>query len=295
MCRWPRACRGPSSRFALPGRDERLLSLELSAARGDWGKQNMTLSGKRVLVTGGTRGIGRATVEAFIAQGARVVLGGSTRASTDQALAELGTPVNLHGVAGDMGVVADCRRVVETALDMLGGLDVLLNNAGKAGLVTPITEVSEADFDATIAVNVRAVYFCTKFAVPALRWSRGNVVNVSSILGIRGSGSGDSVYSASKGAVIALTRDLAVELGPDIRVNCICPGAVDTDMLRDLGRHLGKGDVAAGYDVLTRNTPAKRVAQPAEIARAILYLASDAASFVTGSVQVVDGGATVVV
>lgn len=255
----------------------------------------MTLSGKRVLITGGTRGIGRATVEAFLAQDARVVLTGSTQTSVDQVLTALCAPSNVYGIAGDMSLVADCRRIVAAATDRLGGLDVLVNNAGKAGLVTPITEVSEADFDATMAVNVRAVYFCTKFAVPALRVSRGNVVNVSSILGIRGSGSGDSAYCASKGAVIAMTRDLAVELGPEIRVNCICPGAVDTDMLRDLGRHLGKGDVAAGYDVLTRNSPARRVAQPSEIARVIVYLASDAASFVTGSVQVVDGGATVVV
>lgn len=255
----------------------------------------MSLSGKRVLVTGGTRGIGRATVKAFLAAGAEVAFCGSTQASADNAVAELGRPKELFGLAGDMRVVADCQRVVAGAISALGGLDVLVNNAGHAGLVTPITEVTEADFDATMAVNVRAVYFCTKFATPALRASRGNIVNISSILGIRGAGSGDSVYCASKGAVIALTRDLAVELGPDIRVNCVCPGAVDTDMLQELGRHLGKGDVAAGYDMLTRNTPAKRVAQPSEIAQAITYLASDAASFVTGAVQVVDGGATIVV
>jgi NAD(P)-dependent dehydrogenase (short-subunit alcohol dehydrogenase family) len=255
----------------------------------------MEFSGKRVLVTGGTRGIGRATVEAFLAQGAKVAVSGSTQKTVENTLAELSEPARLIGVAGDMRHVDDCARVVGTAIDRLGGLDVLINNAGMAGLVTPIGEITEEQFDATIAVNVKAVYFCTKFAVPALRDAKGNVVNISSILALRGSGSGDSVYCASKGAVISMTRDLAAELGPDIRVNCVCPGAVDTDMLRDLGRHLGNGDVAAGYDILTRNSPAKRVAQPAEIARSILYLASDAASFVTGSVQVVDGGATIAI
>ena len=99
-----------------------------------------------------------------------------------------------------------------------------------------------------------------------------------------------SLYCASKGGVVNLTRDLAIELAPDIRMNCICPGAVDTEMLQDVGRLLGKGDVAAGYAILTHNRPMKRVAHASEIANAILYLASDHASFVTGSIHVVDGG-----
>ena len=119
---------------------------------------------------------------------------------------------------------------------------------------------------------------------------KGNVVNVASILGLGGRGAGLSLYCASKGGVVNLTRDLAIELAPDIRVNCICPGAVDTEMLQEVGRSLGKGDVTAGYAILTQNRPMKRVARASEIANAILYFASDLASFVTGSIKVVDGG-----
>jgi NAD(P)-dependent dehydrogenase (short-subunit alcohol dehydrogenase family) len=141
-----------------------------------------------------------------------------------------------------------------------------------------------------VNVNLRAVFFCTRYAVPALRAAKGAIVNVASILGLGGRGGGLSLYCASKGGVVNLTRDLAIELAPDVRVNCVCPGAVDTEMLQELGRALGDGDVAAGYDVLTRHRPMPRVARAAEIASAILWLASDAASFATGAIQVVDGG-----
>jgi NAD(P)-dependent dehydrogenase (short-subunit alcohol dehydrogenase family) len=101
-----------------------------------------------------------------------------------------------------------------------------------------------------------------------------------------------TLYCASKDGVVNMSRDLAMELAPDIRVNCVCPGAVDTEMLQDLGRELGKGDVSAGYAILTQNRPMKRVARAPEIANAILYLASDLASFVTGSIHAIDGGVT---
>jgi NAD(P)-dependent dehydrogenase (short-subunit alcohol dehydrogenase family) len=115
---------------------------------------------------------------------------------------------------------------------------------------------------------------------------------VASILGLSGRGAGLSLYCASKGGVVNLTRDAAIELAPDIRVNCLCPGAVDTEMLQDLGRQLGQGDMAAGYAILTQNRPMRRLAHPWEMANAILYLASELASFVTGSIHVVDGGVT---
>ena len=182
------------------------------------------------------------------------------------------------------------RRVVEGAAEALGGLDVLVNNAGVDGPKKPIEAITAAGWDATMNVNLRAVFFCTRYAVPALRASRGNVVNVSSILGLGGRGIGLSPYCASKGGVVNLSRDLAIELAPDIRVNCVCPGAVDTEMLQELGRSLGQGDVQAGYAILTQNRPMQRVARPAEIAGAILWLASDLASFTTGAIQVVDGG-----
>ncbi len=250
----------------------------------------MNFSGKKVLVTGGTRGIGRAAVEAFLRAGARVAVNGGSEKSVAKTLAELAAGGSAVGVAGDLGLVADCRRVVEGAIDKLGGLDVLVNNAGVGGPSAPIDDITEDEWNATLNINLRAVFFCMKYAVPRLRAAKGNVVNVASILGLAGRGSGLSLYCASKAGVVNLTRDLACELAPDIRVNCVCPGAVDTEMLQETGRDLGKGDLAAGYALLTKNRPMKRVAHPSEIANAILYLASDYASFVTGSIHAVDGG-----
>ena len=142
-------------------------------------------------------------------------------------------------------------------------------------------------------VNLRGTFLCIQAAVPSLRQSRGNIVNVASISGIRGHGTGESDYCASKGGVVNLTRDLSLELGPEIRVNCLCPGAIDTDMLRGRGDFLGKGDVAAGYKILAEGNALKRVARPEEMANAILYLASDMASFVTGAIHVADAGMVV--
>jgi NAD(P)-dependent dehydrogenase (short-subunit alcohol dehydrogenase family) len=245
----------------------------------------MDFTGKRVLVTGGTRGIGRATVEAFLRAGARVAVNGSSEASVAKALADLKAGAQAVAATGDLGEVAGCQRVVEGAAATLGGLDVLVNNAGVGGPSKPLEATTAAEWDATVNVNLRAVFFCTKYALPALRATKGTVVNVASILGIRGEGANDSVYCASKGGVVNLTRDLALELAPDIRVNCVCPGPIDTDMLR-----AGKDDVAASFAGISAQTPLKRVARPAEVASAILYLASDLASFVTGAIHVVDGG-----
>jgi len=250
----------------------------------------MNLTRKRVLVTGGTRGIGRATVEAFLAAGARVAVNGSSAASVAAALEGLRERERAVAAPGALGEVAGCRRVVEGAAAALGGLDVLVNNAGVGGPQKPIGEITAEEWDATVNINLRAVFFCTRYAVPALRAAKGSIVNVASILGLGGRGTGLSLYCASKGGVVNMTRDLAIELAPDIRVNCVCPGAVDTDMLQELGRALGDGDVAAGYAKLTQGRPMKRVARAAEIANAILWLASDLASFTTGAIQVVDGG-----
>lgn len=252
----------------------------------------MNFSGKKILVTGGTRGIGRAAVEGFLRAGARVAVNGSSEASVAKTLAELGAGDRTVAAPGNLGFVADCRRVVEGAIAGLQGLDVLVNNAGIGGAGLKIEETTEDDWNEMLNVNLRAVFFCTKHAVPALRASKGNVVNVASILGLGGRGTGLTLYCASKGGVVNMSRDLAIELAPDIRVNCVCPGAVDTEMLQDLGRALGHGDVAAGYAILTQNRPVKRVAQASEIANSILYLASDLASFVTGSTHTVDGGVT---
>ena len=249
----------------------------------------MDFTGKRVLVTGGTRGIGRATVEAFLAAGARVAVNGSTTETADRAVAELDAGDNAFAVPGDIGTVAGCRATVGAAIERLGGLDVLVNNAGAAE-GRALADCDEAQWDRIVDTNLKGTFFCIQAGAPALKEARGCIVNIGSILGVRGSGHYSSIYCASKGGVVNLTRDLAIELGPEIRVNCLCPGAIDTEMLQGLGARLGDGDIEKGYEVLSAKAPLRRVARPQEMANAVLYLASDLASFVTGSIHLADAG-----
>jgi NAD(P)-dependent dehydrogenase (short-subunit alcohol dehydrogenase family) len=247
--------------------------------------------GKNVLVTGGSRGIGQAIVRAFLDYGARVAVNGSTEESTAKALDELDAGDRVVAAPGSVRDVASCKRVVEAAVKGLGGLDVLVNNAGSGG-GKPVEEAEEELWDKILDTNLKGVFFVTKYALPHLRESRGNIVNIASVNGLIGVPKG-SIYCASKAGVIALTRAHAIEFGPDVRVNAICPGGIDTDMLRNLAVRMA-GNVEAGYEIIAADCAAqKRIADPKEIAGPALYLASDLASFVTGSIHVVDGGETV--
>ncbi len=184
----------------------------------------------------------------------------------------------------------DCRRAVEQTVAELGGLDVLFNNAGIIRRAT-VVDADEADWDRVMAVNVKSVFLMSKVAVPVMAAAGGGaIVNTASGWGLVG-GQKAAAYCASKGAVVLLTKAMALDHGPQgIRVNCICPGDTDTAMLRQEAAQLGEPVDRFLADSAQR--PLGRLGRPEEIAQAALYLASDAASFVTGAALVVDGGGT---
>ena len=170
----------------------------------------MVFDGRAVLVTGASRGIGKATAQAFLAGGARVAINGRTEESVAKAIAELGDHDRLVAAPGDVATAAGCEAVVDAALDALGGMDVLINNAGVFERA-PMAESDEALWDSIIDINVKGTYFCSRAALPALEAARGVIVNVASEAGLNGY-AGITVYCASKGAVVNLTRSMALEL-----------------------------------------------------------------------------------
>ena len=247
----------------------------------------MDFSGKRVLVTGGTRGIGRGIVEGFLEAGARVAVNGTSTESVATAIEALGP--GAVAAPGSVASVAGCLETVNQARESLGGLDVLVNNAGASSQRTAIDDVDEAHWHRVVDTNLKGTYFCIKFALPALRESRGNVVNISSTWGIKGQPFA-STYCASKAGVVNLTKALALELAPDVRVNCVLPGAIETDMLRR-SASLMAGDTDSGLAAISKEVPIGRIGAPRDIANGVLYLACESlASFVTGAIHEVDGG-----
>jgi len=244
-----------------------------------------SFEGKRVLVTGGSRGIGRATVEAFREAGARVAVNGRTAESTAEGIVAMGDD-GLIAAPGDIGTVAGCEAAVGAALDAFGGLDVLVNSAGVAK-ARSVETCDEAFWDEVIDINLKGTFFCIRAAAAALRESRGSIVNVASTSGLTGDAN-LSTYCASKGGVVLLTKALSAEFAPDVRINCVCPGWVDTDMAKVYINR--SDDPAAARAEIDAESPMGRIARPDEIAASILYLASKAAGIVTGVVLPIDGG-----
>jgi len=249
----------------------------------------MDFTDKRVLVTGSSRGIGLSIATAFVDDGARVAINGRTPRSVSAAIEELGEGERLVAAPGDIGTVPGCESVVKAASDAFGGLDILVNNAG-VGAGRRIEDSDEAMWDAHVDVNLKGTFFCCRAALSDLRKSKGNIVNIASDAGLMGV-PGLTVYCASKGGVVNMTRAMALEMAPDVRVNSVCPGYVDTDMIRRDSIDKSK-DPSAAEQRMIDCAPLKRIATPAEISHAVLYLASSEARFVTGAALSIDGGAT---
>ncbi|MBT5433347.1 MAG: SDR family oxidoreductase [Rhodospirillaceae bacterium] len=250
---------------------------------------NLDFTGKCILVTGGTRGIGRGIVEAFLEAGARVAVNGSTDESTAKAVSELDAGDRVVAAPGSVGEVAGCNAVVAAAVEGLGGLDVLVNNAGRGGGGT-IEDIDEELWDRVLDTNLKGTFFTIKAAIPHLRASKGNIVNIASVNGMTGVMK-STAYGPSKAGVINMTKCLAQEFAPDVRVNAICPGGVDTDMLQNLAVRKA-GNVPDGYEIIAADCPQGRISDVSELAKPVLFYASDAASFATGSIIAIDGGET---
>ncbi|MER6947303.1 SDR family NAD(P)-dependent oxidoreductase [Nonomuraea sp. NPDC000554] len=250
-----------------------------------------TLEGKVAIVTGGASGIGRATALLFAGHGARVVVADIDGAGAEATVKEIAATVEGPGaravaVRADVADSEDCRRVVETAVATFGGLHVLFNNAGIIRRTTAL-DLDVEEWDRVMAVNVRSVFLMCKHAIPAMT-EGGAIVNTGSGWGLKGGGNAIS-YCASKAAVVNMTRALAIDHAKaGIRVNSVNPGDTDTPMLRDEARQLDEDWAAFEADAADR--PMGRSGSPDEIAQAVLFLASDAASYITGSALVVDGG-----
>lgn len=249
----------------------------------------MQLAGKVALITGAASGIGRATALLFAREGTAIAV---ADVKTDDGQRVADEIIESGGQAFfepmDVTRTADCRRLVERAIRKFGRIDILFNNAGIIRRAT-VLDLSEEDWDRVMAVNVKSIYLLSREVIPHMQKAGGGtIINTSSGWGLAG-GAKATVYCASKGAVVLLTKAMAIDHGPqNIRVNCICPGDTDTEMLGEEAQQLGVQSSRFLADSAKR--PLGRVGTPAEIAQAALYLASDASSFVTGTALVVDGG-----
>jgi len=243
---------------------------------------------KRVLVTGSSRGIGFDIAKTFLQAGARVAINGSTEQSVGAALERFDDSEHTLAAPGNIGTVAGCESAVETAIEAFGGLDILVNNAG-VGAGRPIADCDEATWDAHADVNLKGLFFCCRAAIPELQKSNGNIVNIASDAGLMGV-PGITVYCGTKGGVVNMSRAMALEIAPDVRVNCVCPGYVDTDMIRVSVKK--RPDPEAAWQKMIDYAPLKRIASTTEIAHAVLYLASYEARFITGTALAIDGGST---
>ncbi len=246
----------------------------------------MRFSGKVALITGGASGLGLEVARQLRAEGASLELVDWDERSLELAAAEVGA----RHVRGDVSLGATAAEAVRLAREAFGRLDVLFNNAGIDPLrARSVLETEESDWDRVMDVNVKSAYLFSRAAVPLMREGGGGaIVNTASTAGLKAAGD-EAAYSVSKAAMVSLTQSLALDLAPDIRANCVCPGFMEK-VMTDRRRELTSEQEAARYAYADAHVPMGRQGSYQEVARCVLFLASGDASYVTGAALVVDGG-----
>ena len=243
------------------------------------------LEGKVAIITGGTRGIGYQTVQKFLENKAQVVLFGSKKESVLKAIESLKTKNSNYEVLGfypDLTNFEEVTNVFKEVKEKFGRIDILVNNAGISSS-TKLEDYTISEYDKIVDLNLKGVFICSKAVLPYLKETKGVILNTSSMVSIYGQPSG-VLYPATKFAVNGLTKSLARELAPyGIRVNAVLPGIIETDMVKNLPEEV--------INPLIKSIPLGRIGTPEDISNAFLFLASDMASYITGALLSVDGGA----
>jgi len=249
------------------------------------------LENKVAIITGGGGSIGKITARLFLDEGAKVLLVDRNKEALQNAVDELGGN-NVQFSVADVTKSEQVQQYVADAVKFFGKIDIFFNNAGIEGVVKPITEYPEDVFDKVIAINVKGVWLGNKYVLPQMN-DGGSIILTSSVAGLNGSPN-VSAYITSKHAVVGIMRATSVEAAPrKIRVNTIHPSPVDNRMMRSLEEGFAPGHAEAAKKELEKTIPLGRYAEPVDIARLVLFMASDDSKFITGTTQVVDGGLSV--
>lgn len=249
------------------------------------------LSGKTAVITGGANGIGKYTAELFLQEGANVVIVDLFDDVLEEATGALEQFGSIIAVQADVSKEEDVKNYVEKAVSKFGRIDIFFNNAGIEGKVAPIVDQSVEDFDHVHAVNVRGVFLGLKHVLPVMmKQQSGSIINTSSVAGFIGS-PGVAPYVTSKHAVIGLTKTAAIEAAPSsVRVNSIHPSPVNTRMMRSLEEGMNPGHGEEVKEAMAKTIPLGRYGESDDIAKLVLFLASDDSTFITGSQYRIDGG-----
>jgi dihydroanticapsin dehydrogenase len=246
----------------------------------------MRLSGKVALVTGGSRGIGFAAAKILSDNGAKVVITGKDKNRLEKSTSRISESI---GIVANIKNTKDVKNAISKTIEKFGKLDILVNNAGIFPKIKQLHEIDEDEWNEVLDVNLTGQFRVTKEAIPHLQKTGGSIINISSDAGLKAyQGFNADAYSASKAALIILTKCWALEYAKDkVRVNCICPGVVDTDMTKPFLK------TQKDKEFMDNEHPIGRIGQPEEVAKAIMYFASDDASWITGAVLAVDGGESI--